>query len=222
MDSPVSGGKKARNVRTVMRLLRRWVISPVASRVILGWVLLRSVAFGPPRVLMYNSHINVAILRWFGATVGKGVRAHPPITLHACEDGYGNLFLGDGCNLNANVYLDLSGKIVLERGVGIGPGAIINTHNRFNYDEYLEERLSHQCGVGEVIVREGSSVKANALVIMGVTIGRHCVVAGGAVVNRDVPDYSFAVGVPAKVQDSLAPETLAERAGESSACEDRG
>jgi maltose O-acetyltransferase len=38
---------------------------------------------------------------------------------------------------------------------------------------------------------------------MGVTIGKHSVVAGVAVVNRDIPDFSFAAGVPAVVKRSL-------------------
>ena len=33
----------------------------------------------------------------------------------------------------------------------------------------------------------------------GVTIGEHALVGAGAVVTRDIPDYSIAVGVPAKV-----------------------
>ncbi len=36
----------------------------------------------------------------------------------------------------------------------------------------------------------------------GVTIGKGCVVGAGAVVTRDLPDYSVAVGVPAKIISS--------------------
>ena len=162
--------------------------------------------FGPPRLLRHDSQTNIALLRRFGATVGKGVRLHAPITLHAAETGYHNLHIGDGCMFNGNNYLDLSARIQLEQGVSLGPGVIINTHNRFNYNEYLEAVLANECGVRDVIIGEGSGIKANALVVMGVTIGRHCVVAGGAVVNRDVPDYSFVAGIPAKVKRQFFPE----------------
>lgn len=33
----------------------------------------------------------------------------------------------------------------------------------------------------------------------GVTIGKHSVVAAGAIVTKDVPDYSFVAGIPAKI-----------------------
>jgi acetyltransferase-like isoleucine patch superfamily enzyme len=41
------------------------------------------------------------------------------------------------------------------------------------------------------------------VVLPGVTIGRHSVVAAGAVVTNDVPDYSVAAGVPARVIKTL-------------------
>ena len=40
---------------------------------------------------------------------------------------------------------------------------------------------------------------ANAIVVPGVNIGDGCVVAAGAVVTKDIPAYSIAGGVPAKV-----------------------
>ncbi|MGQ9872335.1 hypothetical protein [Leptodesmis sp.] len=39
-------------------------------------------------------------------------------------------------------------------------------------------------------------------VLDGVTIGQGCVIGAGAVVTKDIPPYSIAVGVPAKVVGS--------------------
>jgi len=47
-------------------------------------------------------------------------------------------------------------------------------------------------------VREGASIGANATVVCGVTLGRYSFIAAGAVVTRDVADYSLVVGVPAQ------------------------
>ncbi len=50
-----------------------------------------------------------------------------------------------------------------------------------------------------ITIGDGSWLGANVVVTAGVTIGRHCVVAAGSVVTKDIPDYSVAVGVPARV-----------------------
>jgi acetyltransferase-like isoleucine patch superfamily enzyme len=163
-------------------------------------LLLRGRLLGPPRILTHDCDTNAAILRAFGAKIGgRNVRVHAPLVLHAAEEGYANLIIGDGCILNGNVYLDLSGKITLEEGTSLGPGSIVMTHNRFNYNPILEQRLEHQCGVADVLFKVGSSVKAGAVLTKGVTLGANSVVAAGAVVTHDVESLSLVAGIPAKV-----------------------
>jgi maltose O-acetyltransferase len=155
---------------------------------------------GPPRTLRYGQRLNAAILRAFGANVGKTeVSVHSPVIIHNAADGYANLTIGDGCLINGANFLDLTGRITLENGVSLGPGVIIMTHNRYNYNAFLEERLAHTCGVKDVLIKEGTGIKAGALIVHGITIGKNAVVAGGAVVNRDVPDNCWVAGVPARL-----------------------
>ena len=154
---------------------------------------------GPPRVLRYGGPVNIAILRAFGGNVSKNTRICSPIVLHCALDGYKNLTIGDGCFLNGFNFLDLSGRITLEKGVSLGPGVIIMTHNRYNFNEFLEERMAHTCGVKDVLIKEGAGIKAGALIIHGITIGKNAIVGGNAVVNRDVENNCFVAGVPAKM-----------------------
>ena len=173
-----------------------WTVRVAHQRMLL----LRFRIAGPPRMLTYSPQVNVKILRTFGATIGRNnVHILPPVTLHEAKRGYQNLTIGDGCLINGNNFLDLSARIVMEEGVSIGPGVIIMTHNRFNYNAFLEEKLKEMCGKKDVIIKRGAGVKAGALVVMGVTIGENSVVAGNAVVNRDVPARTVVAGVPAKV-----------------------
>ncbi len=154
---------------------------------------------GPPHVLNYGLTINVAMLRAFGAKVGKGVRVYPPVSMHNISGGYGNLTIGDNCIVHANSYLDLTGRITLGDGVSLGPGTIVMTHNRYNGNRFLESNLAHTCGIKDVCIGLGTGVKAGTLIVMGVNIGADSVVAGGAVVNRNVPERTFVGGIPARL-----------------------
>jgi acetyltransferase-like isoleucine patch superfamily enzyme len=57
----------------------------------------------------------------------------------------------------------------------------------------------------EVEIGEGSWIGENVCVI-GAKVGRHCVIGANAVVTEDIPDYSVAVGMPAKVIKKYNPE----------------
>ncbi|MFH1681803.1 MAG: acyltransferase [Candidatus Eisenbacteria bacterium] len=163
-------------------------------------VILRWKIAGPPRILRYGRELNAKILRAFGAEVGRReVAVQSPITLHEVGKDYRNLVIHDEVLLNGNNFLDLSERIVLEKGVSIGPGVVIMTHNWYNNNTFLVDTLPHTCGKKPVRIGEGTGVKAGALIVMGVIIGRNVVVAGNTVVNRDLPDNCFAAGVPARI-----------------------
>jgi acetyltransferase-like isoleucine patch superfamily enzyme len=154
---------------------------------------------GPPRILRYGSPINIALLNAFGANVGKKAVICSPVVLYNTKGNMHHLTIEDHCNISGNNFLDMTGKITLEKGVSLGPGVIIMTHNNYNYNPFLEERLAHTCGVKDVLIKEGSGIKAGALIVHGITIGKNSVVGGNSVVNRDVPDNCFVAGVPAKL-----------------------
>lgn len=51
----------------------------------------------------------------------------------------------------------------------------------------------------KVSIGDGSYIGINAVIVGNVEIGKHCVIGANSVVTKDVPDYSVAVGSPAKV-----------------------
>ena len=52
---------------------------------------------------------------------------------------------------------------------------------------------------GKVTIRKNAWIGMNVTICPGVTVGRYAVVAAGAVVTKDVPNYAVVGGVPAKV-----------------------
>ena len=84
----------------------------------------------------------------------------------------------------------------------IGRHCIINTCASIDHDCELEDyvHISPNATLsGSVKVGEGTHIGAGAAVIQGIKIGRWCTIGAGAAVIKDIPDYSTAVGCPAKV-----------------------
>lgn len=105
--------------------------------------------------------------------------------------------VGDRCKLQnqALVYE----PAVLEDGVFVGPAAVL-TNDVFPRAVTPEGRLKNADdwdAVG-VTLREGSSIGARAVCVAPVQVGRWALVAAGAVVVADVPDFALVVGVPAR------------------------
>jgi acetyltransferase-like isoleucine patch superfamily enzyme len=124
--------------------------------------------------------------------------------------------IGANCIVSKGVYIDFDVQVgsnckiqngaflyhgcTLEDGVFVGPGVIFTNDKRpraINPDGSLKGTDDWE--VGKTVVRQGASVGTGSIVLPGVTIGRFAMVAAGAVVSKDVPDYGLAVGVPARL-----------------------
>ena len=67
----------------------------------------------------------------------------------------------------------------------------------------------------KTLIKEGASIGANATIVCGHIIGRYAMVAAGAVVTKDVPDYALVIGVPARITGRVDEEgNLVSEAGE--------
>ena len=109
---------------------------------------------------------------------------------HAVIDG--RVEAGHGVVFQTGVYVP-SGVVIGNR-VFLGPRAVL-TNDRYplrQRDAYKPE--------GPVI-EDDASIGANATLLPGVRIGAGAMVAAGATVTRDVPAWSLAVGVPARIRD---------------------
>ena len=78
----------------------------------------------------------------------------------------------------------------------IGPNTTITTAT---HPITPKGRRDHLAQGKEIRIGNDVWLGANVTVLPGVTIGNNVVIGAGAVVNKDIPDNSLAVGVPAKV-----------------------
>lgn len=125
------------------------------------------------------------------------------LTPFICDFG-NRVKLGKGVFINHSAILSASGGIEFEDGVMVAPGVRIAT---INHD--MNERHTTYT-YGKVTVKKNAWLGMNVTVCPGVTIGRYAVVAAGAVVTKDVPDYAVVGGVPAKIIRMQDPEEQKE------------
>ena len=99
--------------------------------------------------------------------------------------------IGAFSRVNRNCTLDVRGGLEIGDNVSISPEVAILTIAN------LETSRSH--GEGKrVVIEDNVWIGSRALIMPGVTLGRGCVVAAGAVVMRDVPPRAVVFGVPAR------------------------
>lgn len=92
--------------------------------------------------------------------------------------------------------VDCAGGVTIEKDVFFGHGVKILT-SLHDYTKFGEERKT--TGLTKpVYIKQGAWIASFAIILPGVTIGEHSVVAAGSVVIKDVLPYTVVAGNPAK------------------------
>ena len=125
------------------------------------------------------------------------------LTPFICDFG-NRVKMGKDVFINHSAILSASGGIEFEDGVQVAPGIRIATINH----DFNERHTKYT--YGKVTIKKNAWIGMNVTICPGVTIGKYAVVAAGAVVTKDIPDYAVAGGVPAKVIKMQNPEEQKE------------
>ena len=115
----------------------------------------------------------------------------------ACiNNAVGDVMIGNHTRIG--LHNTIIGPVEIGSHVNLAQGITVTALNH-NFDDN-QKRIDEQ-GVSTipVTIEDDVWIGANAVILPGVTIGNHCVVAAGAVVTKDVPPHSLVAGVPAKV-----------------------
>jgi acetyltransferase-like isoleucine patch superfamily enzyme len=165
-------------------------------------------AFSSGPGLILEDAVLVNALSARGITLGRNVTIARGATVTCtgviAELGEG-ISVGDRSAVGAGSFLGGQGGIRVGNDVIMGPGVRIFSENHNHDDPSVPIRTQGQTRAA-VTIEDDCWVGAGATILAGVTIGRGSVIAAGAVVTRDVPAYSVAGGVPARVLRSRRPE----------------
>jgi acetyltransferase-like isoleucine patch superfamily enzyme len=112
----------------------------------------------------------------------------------------GHCVLGNDIRIQSMVFIPTHTKI--GNGVFIAP-CVVFTNDR--YPPFGNPVLEG------AVIEDNVTIGANATILPGVTLGKGCAVAAGAVVTKDVPEEVLAIGVPARFKSMPKEMALRER-----------
>lgn len=148
------------------------------------------------------------ILQELLSEIGEGTSLLGPIRFH-----YGcHTSIGHDCFMNFNFTVQDDARVTIGSHCCFGPNVTLVTPL---HPMLPEERRGIVCKDGEerflcyakpIVIGDDCWFGANVVVCPGVTIGSGCVIGAGSVVTKDIPDRTFAAGVPAKVIREITEE----------------
>ncbi len=115
----------------------------------------------------------------------------------ACiNNAVGDVIIGDYTRIG--LHNTIIGPVNIGHHVNLAQGITVTALNH-NFED-SEKRIDEQ-GVSTtpVVIEDDVWIGANAVILPGVRVGTHSVVAAGAVVTKEVPPHSIVAGIPAKI-----------------------
>lgn len=121
------------------------------------------------------------------------------------NNAVGDVLIGNHTRIG--IHNTIIGPVTIGNHVNLAQGITVTALNHNFIDTTL--RIDEQgISTNPVVIGDDVWIGANAVILPGVTIGRHVVIAAGAVVTKDVPDNCVVGGIPAKVLKDLHLQTV--------------
>lgn len=108
------------------------------------------------------------------------------------------LIIEDRCAIGSMNQIYSNSKITLRKNVLTADRVYISDGSHDYENPNLPIMYQRVISLGEMEIGEGTWIGTNAC-ILGVSVGKNCVIGSNSVVNRPIPDYCVAVGAPAKI-----------------------
>jgi putative colanic acid biosynthesis acetyltransferase WcaF len=133
------------------------------------------------------SRLKVALLRMFGARVGRGVNIKPSVNIKYPW----KLKIGNYAWIGENVWIDNLAEVEVGQHACISQGALLLTGNH-NYKKSTFDLIT-----GKIILEDGVWIGAKSIVAQGVICHSHSVLTAGSMLSSDMEAYSIYAGNPA-------------------------
>lgn len=111
---------------------------------------------------------------------------------------HGHVYIGNNNYFGPNTILQGFGGLEIGNDCMIAGNTFVSSSNHDFSNPQSEEYLKIEIGK-KVIIENKVWIGANCTITAGVKIGKYSVIAAGSVVTKDIPQYSIAAGVPARI-----------------------
>lgn len=121
------------------------------------------------------------------------------------NNGVGDVIIGEKSFIGmSNVII---GPVTIGNNVILAQNVVISGLNHGYENVNIPPSLQKTVGK-KIFISDDVWIGANSVITAGTSIGKHCVIGAGSVVTKDVPEFSVAVGNPAKVIKAYNPVTV--------------
>jgi acetyltransferase-like isoleucine patch superfamily enzyme len=160
----------------------------------------RGVRIEHPECVRIGNGVRIGDYCWISIVVENREVGQPAVKLAP------ELTIEDGAYIGRFATLACIDRVRIGRDVMISDRAFIgDAFHGFSRTD-LPIRDQYMTTRGPVEIGDGSWLGIGVSVLSNVKIGRHCVIGAGSVVTKDIPDYSIAAGVPARVMKTRPPQ----------------
>ncbi|MDD5566238.1 MAG: acyltransferase [Candidatus Omnitrophica bacterium] len=187
-----------------IKLLIKWVISAPHCIPYMG----KGVYISPLAEIRYPRRIRLAesvVLERHSRLCANGTNAVITIGANTTVSPYallksnnGTIILGSRCSVNDYAILYGYGGLTIGNNVHIASHAVV-VASQHDYAKLETPDFSKDMLGKGIKIEDNVWIGAHAVILDGVTIGTGAVIGAGAVVVKDIPPFSVAVGVPARV-----------------------
>lgn len=130
--------------------------------------------------------------------IGSNSTIEHDTQLYALKDK-GKIIIGNNVHIGPFNRFSSCDEIIIEDNVLFAAYVHITDHSHEYRDIKIPVLYQGIFSDGSVRIGEGSWIGIKAEILSGVTIGKHCIIAAGAVVTKNIPDYCVVAGIPAKI-----------------------
>lgn len=133
----------------------------------------------------------------YGAKIGKNCVIDTSLQLHRPDRHlpFKNLTIGDSVYIGHNTIIDLTTEVEIDSYTALGAFCQIWTHTGdWTYNKDDEKEKINPVNIGKACI-----IYSGSIISQGVSIGNYVRVGAGSVVLKNINEYEFVAGIPAKL-----------------------